>query len=75
LEKACDMALSKHGIQCKLIGLQTVVLWDVERLQQRAQRMGKLPASHEAPVTCGSGVSGRDGARTMVLLNPASVWL
>jgi 2-oxoisovalerate dehydrogenase E1 component beta subunit len=55
LEKACDMALAKYGIQCELIDLQTIVPWDVECVQQSVQRTGKLVVSHEAPLTCGFG--------------------
>jgi 2-oxoisovalerate dehydrogenase E1 component beta subunit len=55
LEKACDMAFTKYGIECELIDLQTIVPWDVECIQQSVNRTGKLVVSHEAPVTCGFG--------------------
>ena len=55
VEKACDMAFEKYGIQCELIDLQTIVPWDVDCVANSVQRTGKLIVSHEAPVTCGFG--------------------
>lgn len=55
LEKTCDMALERYGIQCELIDLQTIVPWDVECVTQSVMRTGKLIVSHEAPITCGFG--------------------
>lgn len=55
LEKACDMALEKHGIECELIDLQTIVPWDKECVAKSVEKTGKLIVSHEAPITCGFG--------------------
>eukprot|EP00980_Cylindrotheca_fusiformis_P013084 scaffold3281_cov129-Cylindrotheca_fusiformis.AAC.3 len=55
LEKACDMAFEKDGIQCELIDLQTIVPWDVECVAESVARTGKMVVSHEAPITCGFG--------------------
>lgn len=55
LEKACDMAREKHGIQCELIDLQTILPWDIDTVEQSVKKTGKLIVSHEAPITCGFG--------------------
>jgi 2-oxoisovalerate dehydrogenase E1 component beta subunit len=55
LEAACDLAMEKHGIECELIDLQTIVPWDIDCVVQSVQRTGKLIVSHEAPLTSGFG--------------------
>ena len=55
LEKACDLAKEKYGIDCEIIDLQTIVPWDIETVQKSVLKTGKLVVSHEAPITCGFG--------------------
>ena len=55
LEAACDMAQKKHGIECELIDLQTILPWDAATVEKSVQKTGKLIVSHEAPITCGFG--------------------
>lgn len=55
LEKACDLAHEKDGIECELIDLQTILPWDVETVENSVKKTGKLIVSHEAPITCGFG--------------------
>lgn len=55
LNKACDLALEEDGISCELIDLQTILPWDVETVEERVNKTGKLIVSHEAPITCGFG--------------------
>lgn len=55
LQKACDLAKEKDGIECELIDLQTILPWDVEAVEKSVQKTGKLVVSHEAPITCGFG--------------------
>jgi len=55
LSKACDIAQSRHGINCELIDLQTLLPWDVATVEASVRKTGKLIVSHEAPKTCGLG--------------------
>ena len=55
LEKACDMALTDHGISCELIDLRTILPWDADCVLESVAKTGKLVVSHEAPITCGFG--------------------
>eukprot|EP00565_Helicotheca_tamesis_P008493 CAMPEP_0185725422 /NCGR_PEP_ID=MMETSP1171-20130828/1697_1 /TAXON_ID=374046 /ORGANISM="Helicotheca tamensis, Strain CCMP826" /LENGTH=431 /DNA_ID=CAMNT_0028393555 /DNA_START=52 /DNA_END=1347 /DNA_ORIENTATION=- len=55
LEKACNLASEKFGIECELIDLRTLLPWDAETVIQSVEKTGKLVVSHEAPITCGFG--------------------
>ena len=49
------MAMSKYGISCEIIDLQTLMPWDIHSVVQSVQKTGKLIVSHEAPISFGLG--------------------
>eukprot|EP01120_Amphizonella_sp_Union-15-10_P017208 TRINITY_DN9495_c0_g1_i1.p1 TRINITY_DN9495_c0_g1~~TRINITY_DN9495_c0_g1_i1.p1 ORF type:complete len:378 (-),score=56.49 TRINITY_DN9495_c0_g1_i1:22-1155(-) len=53
LDRACSMAKERHGIECELINLRTLLPWDKQTVIESVKKTGRLIISHEAPKTCG----------------------
>jgi len=54
LEAAADRAAA-DGVSCEIIDLQTIIPWDVDKVEESVKKTGRLLVAHEAPVTNGFG--------------------